>query len=251
MRRSRGSAAPCSSPAVPARTRTTWTTWTRTTFSAAVPDGGDGDGGEESDETKAALDGVLGEGASPSPGARQPGRWSGGGECSRGGAGPGALLHADDAAHAWGAPSSPGSVLGGPCPWPSPAYTTAPATASGEVRSCGQDGDGQVSGSGGSRGEQSVVLRPSLVEPLLSHRVVKVACGLTHTAVLTDRGLVLTYGGNEFGQLGHSFDYGSGSAAADGGASGSGASSSSTTTTTTTMTSRVPPRSVPPCGRRR
>ena len=78
-------------------------------------------------------------------------------------------------------------------------YHSALVTASGGVRACGQNFEGQVLP--GSATE--TVARPTLVEALLTHRIVHVSVGSSHTALVTDGGQLLTYGCNEFGQLGH------------------------------------------------
>ncbi|XP_037385436.1 E3 ISG15--protein ligase HERC5 isoform X1 [Talpa occidentalis] len=44
---------------------------------------------------------------------------------------------------------------------------------------------------------------PSLIEPLDNQKVEFVACGGSHTALLTKDGLVFTFGAGKFGQLGH------------------------------------------------
>lgn len=46
-------------------------------------------------------------------------------------------------------------------------------------------------------------LLPRLVPSLSQRKVVQVACGYDHTAVLTDAGALYTFGSNEHGQLGH------------------------------------------------
>ena len=46
--------------------------------------------------------------------------------------------------------------------------------------------------------------KPKLVEELGNHRICSVSCGLYHTVCLTSTGLVVSYGGNEAGQCGHS-----------------------------------------------
>jgi len=84
------------------------------------------------------------------------------------------------------------------------AFAAAPThsilvTSTGELRACGLNKDGAVV----PGDESTTLLKPRLVEPLLSHRIVSVACGWTHTACLTDRGKVLTFGSNSFGALGH------------------------------------------------
>lgn len=44
---------------------------------------------------------------------------------------------------------------------------------------------------------------PSLVESLSQHIAIKVSCGWTHTAVITEEGLLFTWGNGEYGQLGN------------------------------------------------
>ena len=47
--------------------------------------------------------------------------------------------------------------------------------------------------------------RPTLFEPIndLNLKILQVSCGYDHTAALSEHGTVLTWGSNEFGQLGH------------------------------------------------
>lgn len=44
---------------------------------------------------------------------------------------------------------------------------------------------------------------PRLVHLMLSHCIVSVCCGEHHTAVLTSKGAVFTWGDGNYGQLGH------------------------------------------------
>ncbi|XP_058403470.1 E3 ISG15--protein ligase HERC5 [Diceros bicornis minor] len=69
---------------------------------------------------------------------------------------------------------------------------------SGNVYSWGRNGFGQL-GLGHTNNQDS----PSLVEALASQKVEFLACGGSHTAVLTKDGLVFTFGAGKYGQLGH------------------------------------------------
>ncbi|CBJ32016.1 conserved unknown protein [Ectocarpus siliculosus] len=113
----------------------------------------------------------------------------------------GALLHSDDADHS--AKEGPvvvknhRSVL----QVSTSLFHTMAVTASGEILGCGQNDEGQV------RPDlltEAFLPRPSLVEPVLSHRITQVACGLYHTVCATASGMAMSWGGNESGQLGHS-----------------------------------------------
>ncbi|CAN0061364.1 unnamed protein product, partial [Hapterophycus canaliculatus] len=70
-------------------------------------------------------------------------------------------------------------------------------TASGDILGCGQNDEGQVRPDLPAA-TAPFLPRPSLVEPLLSHRV---SCGLYHTACVTASGVAITWGGNESGQV--------------------------------------------------
>ena len=99
------------------------------------------------DEKKAAPDGVL-TGRRMLPESYVLGGGGLSGERPCGGAGTSERCYADDAVHASDAPAL--AVGSGPLGRSLPVafdcglYHSAFATASGEVRSCGQDGDGQV-----------------------------------------------------------------------------------------------------------
>ncbi|CAB3259025.1 unnamed protein product [Arctia plantaginis] len=63
------------------------------------------------------------------------------------------------------------------------------------------------SAAGGSEGERDASLKVNCLPPARvaipgGHRIVAVACGLHHTVLLTEQGDVLTFGSNQFGQLG-------------------------------------------------
>lgn len=79
-------------------------------------------------------------------------------------------------------------------------YHSAAITATGELYTCGMNDEGQVS----EDLSQPMVVKPRLVESLLHHRICVVACGQYHTVCVTATGVVLSFGGNEVGQLGHS-----------------------------------------------
>jgi hypothetical protein len=76
-------------------------------------------------------------------------------------------------------------------------YHTVVLTVGGAVFTFGYGGHGQL-----GHGNQEDQLTPRRVEALVGHRVVRVAAGLYHTAVLTEDGVVLTFGYNRSGQLG-------------------------------------------------
>ena len=88
----------------------------------------------------------------------------------------------------------------------SSAYHTVAVTATGEVYACGQNDQGQVCGDGEASAGVEQVDRPRLVESLQNQSVAAVACGLSHTVCLTASGCVISFGGNDCGQLGHSAD---------------------------------------------
>ncbi|CAM9423866.1 unnamed protein product [Scytosiphon promiscuus] len=115
----------------------------------------------------------------------------------------GALLHGDDADHIAGegpvALKDHWSVI----QVSTSLFHTMAVTASGDILGCGQNDEGQVRPDLPAA-TTPFLPRPSLVEPLLSHRVTQVACGLYHTACVTASGVAITWGGNESGQLGHS-----------------------------------------------
>eukprot|EP00741_Cyanophora_paradoxa_P012699 tig00020616_g12269.t1 len=77
-------------------------------------------------------------------------------------------------------------------------------TASGEVHGFGSNENGQLGAE--AAGEEANARRevptPLHVHALESQRVLQVACGETHTAVLLDTGVVATWGAGEIGQLG-------------------------------------------------
>ena len=77
------------------------------------------------------------------------------------------------------------------------ASHSAVVTPSG-VFVCGQNYKGQVDP---SLNHELVVLRPVLIESI-TVPILQVSCGSDHTAALTATGVVLTWGGDEYGQLG-------------------------------------------------
>ncbi|CAM9581795.1 unnamed protein product [Chrysoparadoxa australica] len=90
-------------------------------------------------------------------------------------------------------------------------YHSAAVTSTGAVLCCGTNIEGQVDISvhdseqdGKGNGELPVIMQPVIVESLQVQRIVEVSCGLLHTACLTSTHSVITFGGNESGQLGHS-----------------------------------------------
>ena len=93
---------------------------------------------------------------------------------------------------------------------------TACATISGSVLTCGLNQKGSVdpvrhsdnaenSDNNDKNKQQQRVLRPTLLESIsmLNQRIHQVSCGYDHTAALSEHGSVLTWGSNEYGQLGH------------------------------------------------
>jgi hypothetical protein len=78
---------------------------------------------------------------------------------------------------------------------------TVVLTASGAVFTFGQGADGRL-----GHGTNDWQFSPFRVEALVGRRVIRVAAGLYHTAVLTDDGVVLTFGYNRSGQLGRAYD---------------------------------------------
>ena len=81
-------------------------------------------------------------------------------------------------------------------------YHTAAVTSTGEVYVCGANDEGQTQPNGMKTDD--IDTKPKLVEELGNHRICAVSCGLYHTVCLTSTGLVVSYGGNEAGQCGHS-----------------------------------------------
>lgn len=79
-------------------------------------------------------------------------------------------------------------------------YHAACSTSTGEVLVCGRNTAGAVDP---DRKGDDVIARPIILESLSMSRIVQVSCGLDHTAALRSNGAVLTWGSNEFGQLGH------------------------------------------------
>lgn len=58
------------------------------------------------------------------------------------------------------------------------------------------------------RDKEEIVTQSVLVESLLGiARVIQVSCGVDHTAALRSDGTVLSWGSNEYGQLGHRIDH--------------------------------------------
>jgi len=82
----------------------------------------------------------------------------------------------------------------------SSAYHTMAVTQTGELYGCGTNMEGQV------RPDRSEEIIPELTlfDSLSVQRITQVACGLYHTACVTSTGTLITFGGNEAGQLGHS-----------------------------------------------
>lgn len=118
------------------------------------------------------------------------------------------------------------------------AYHSAAVTSTGELYTCGENDDGQVSPYKVMKDDGSVerdFKRPRILEILGNQqRITSVSCGLTHTVCVTASGCAVSFGGNESGQLGHTsqviskvppkivaFNVGHGHASMTGGAMGS------------------------------
>ena len=71
-------------------------------------------------------------------------------------------------------------------------------TVSGHLFIWGSNSFGQL-----GLGDQMRRPTPRLVHLMLSHCIVSVCCGEHHTAVLTAKGAVFTWGDGNYGQLGH------------------------------------------------
>lgn len=79
-------------------------------------------------------------------------------------------------------------------------HHTACVTASGQVLIVGENTSGEVDP---DRMHVKGFARPFFLESLNQARIVQVSCGFNHTAALRSNGVVLAWGSNEFGQLGH------------------------------------------------
>ena len=68
-----------------------------------------------------------------------------------------------------------------------------------------EESAGRAKGSQGQlgHGKETNELRPRMVQTLAAHRVVQVAAAARHTAVVTDKGEVWTFGHGGYGRLGH------------------------------------------------
>ena len=78
---------------------------------------------------------------------------------------------------------------------------TAVITSTGELFTFGDGMDGQLGH--GELGSVFLINAPQRVEALRGERVVQVACGVVHTAVLTSGGDIFTFGSGRDGMLGH------------------------------------------------
>ncbi|KAG7370642.1 HECT-domain ubiquitin-transferase [Nitzschia inconspicua] len=74
------------------------------------------------------------------------------------------------------------------------------STSSGRVLICGDNRAGAVDP---SQKMNLSIPRPMHLELLAMYRILKVSCGADHTAALTETDSVLTWGSNQYGQLGH------------------------------------------------
>jgi len=77
-------------------------------------------------------------------------------------------------------------------------WHTAAITDGGEVYTWGDGTNGKL-----GHGDETEHLAPTLVQSLANHRIIQIACGDFHSAVLTDAGEVYTWGEGNYGQLGH------------------------------------------------
>eukprot|EP01041_Mallomonas_annulata_P011292 gene11292-23629_t len=80
-------------------------------------------------------------------------------------------------------------------------YHSAAITTSGELYTCGSNDEGQAVHNNDS---EQIIIRPKLIECLQNHRICAISCGAYHTVCVTASGVVISFGGNEVGQLGHS-----------------------------------------------
>lgn len=78
-------------------------------------------------------------------------------------------------------------------------YHTVLLTTTGDVFTCGSNEEWQAC----EDKYEKIVTKPRLFD-LGSHRVTAIAAGLYHSVCVTASGVVLSFGGNEVGQLGHS-----------------------------------------------
>lgn len=87
------------------------------------------------------------------------------------------------------------------------AYHSAAVTSTGELYTCGENDDGQVSPNKVIKDDGTIeqdFKRPRILEILGNQqRITSVSCGLTHTTCVTASGCAVSFGGNESGQLGH------------------------------------------------
>ena len=74
---------------------------------------------------------------------------------------------------------------------------TVALSKNGEVYSWGYGGDGAI-----GHGDKKNVKSPKIVEGLKGENVVDVSCGREHSLVVTDKGVVYTFGSDDYGQLG-------------------------------------------------
>jgi alpha-tubulin suppressor-like RCC1 family protein len=83
-------------------------------------------------------------------------------------------------------------------------HHAACTTASGQVLIVGSNTSGEVDP---DRTEDKCIAKPTILESIIHARVIQVSCGFDHTAALHSNGSVLTWGSNEYGQLGHHSTY--------------------------------------------
>ena len=80
-------------------------------------------------------------------------------------------------------------------------FHTAITTVDGHLYVAGHNENGQL-----PLGDQAVMKTgtPTLVKELLNFHIIQVACGQNHTICLTSAHTTISFGLNDFGQLGHS-----------------------------------------------
>jgi alpha-tubulin suppressor-like RCC1 family protein len=79
-------------------------------------------------------------------------------------------------------------------------HHSACVTTTGQLLLSGTNTSGEVDP---DRRNEQLIAKPVVLESLNQARIVQVSCGFNHTAALNSNCVVLTWGSNEFGQLGH------------------------------------------------
>eukprot|EP00300_Choanocystis_sp_HF-7_P010150 c16812_g1_i1.p2 GENE.c16812_g1_i1~~c16812_g1_i1.p2 ORF type:complete len:170 (+),score=31.40 c16812_g1_i1:761-1270(+) len=78
------------------------------------------------------------------------------------------------------------------------AHHTLLLTETGEVFAFGCNMNGEL----GVGSEEPFIAEPTLVSALMGCCVVQIACGVSHSVAITDKGEMYSWGGNSYGQLG-------------------------------------------------